>query len=246
MPASARHQNGPAARRRRFLLKLSGQALAADSGQGLAEPALRRLTDQLGWACEQRVEVALVLGGGNLVRGAQLSYLERVSADRMGMLATVINALALQESLRQAGLVVRHQSAVPLSWAEGLDPHLADQALRQGEIVLFSGGTGNPLVTTDTAAALRAVEMGADALLKATQVDGAYTADPKRDPAARRLDRLSYDEAIRSELGVMDLAALVICREYQLPIRVFSAWQPEDNLKRALSGEPVGTLIGGW
>lgn len=204
---------------------------------------LSRLADQLGWACKQGVEVALVLGGGNLIRGAQLSYLERVTADRMGMLATVINALALQESLRQAGLTVCHQSAVPLSWAEGLDPHLAREALQRGEIVLFSGGTGSPLVTTDTAAALRAVEIGADCLLKATQVAGVYTADPRRDPQARRLEQISYDEVIRRELGVMDLAALVICREYQLPVRVFSAWDPEDNLKRALAGEPIGTLI---
>ncbi|HED04174.1 MAG TPA: uridine monophosphate kinase [Candidatus Fraserbacteria bacterium] len=242
MPASSHHQNGPAARRR-WLLKLSGQALAAASGQGIAETALSRLVSQLDLAKQQGVEVALVLGGGNLIRGAQLSYLERVTADRMGMLATVINALALQESLRQAGLVVRHQSAVPLSWVEGLDPHLARQALQRGELVIFSGGTGSPLVTTDTAAALRAVEIGADCLLKATQVDGVYTADPQRDPQARRLEQISYDEVIRRELGVMDLAALVICREYQLSVRVFSAWGPEDNLKRALAGEPVGTLI---
>jgi len=243
MLTSSHHQNGPAVRQR-FLLKLSGQAFAAASGQGIAETSLSRIAEQLNWSRQQGVEIALVLGGGNLIRGAQFSYLERVTADRMGMLATVINTLALQESLRQAGLTVCHQSAVPLSWDEGLDPHSARQALRRGEIVLFSGGTGSPLVTTDTAAALRAVEIEADCLLKATRVDGVYTADPRCDPQAQRLNQISYDEVIRRELGVMDLAALVICREYRLPVRVFSAWDPEDNLKRALAGEPVGTLIG--
>jgi uridylate kinase len=191
------------------------------------------------------VEVAVVLGGGNYVRGADLGHLDRVIADRMGMLATVINALALQDALRQQGLAVCHQSALALPWAEPLDPYRARAGLQQGEILIFSGGTGNPLVTTDTAAALRAIEIQAALLLKATHhVDGVYTSDPKRDPQARRLERVSYQQAIEGELGVMDLAALAICREHRLPVRVFNALKPVDNLERALCGEEIGTLIG--
>lgn len=244
MPPSPRHPKTPPQANKRFLVKLSGEALAGRSGQGLDEAALNEIVRQFDRARQRGVEVAVVLGGGNFVRGADLEHLDRVVADRMGMLATAINALALQEALRQRGLIVCHQSALALPFAEPLDPHRAREGLQRGEVVIFSGGTGNPLVTTDTAAALRAIEIKANILLKATHVDGVYSSDPQRDPGARRLKRVSYDEAIERRLGVMDLAALAICREYRMPVRVFNAVEPVDNLERALCGEELGTLIG--
>lgn len=224
----------------RLLLKVSGEALAAENGSGISLSALERLAGLLASAAKL-AELAIVIGGGNIVRGAT-SGLDRVAADQMGMLATVINGLALQSKLEEQGLKALLQSAIPMPFTEPLDRRRAIQALERGELVIFAGGTGNPFVTTDTAAAIRASEIGAKLLLKGTKVDGVYTADPAKDPSARKLDRLSYQEVLARDLGVMDLAAIELCRRNKIPILVFNLFK-EGEFERAVRGEPVGTLI---
>jgi uridylate kinase len=222
----------------RVLLKLSGEALGA---QGIDPQALQSLTKQLSRGIA-RSEIALVVGGGNFIRGAQLTHIDRVVADQMGMLATVLNGMALRYSLESQGIPVILQSAIPVSYAQPLDPIAARRALSEKKIVIFAGGTGNPFVTTDTAAAIRASEIGAKILLKATDVPGVYSADPKKNPKAKLYRELTLDEAIEKKLNVMDLTALTICRENKITIRVFDVFSP-GNLERALRGEPVGTVV---
>lgn len=227
---------------RRVLLKLSGEAFGGQGGSGFSKQALTHLAGELRTAHELGVQIAVVVGGGNLVRGRALGHLDRAVADQMGMLATVINGLALGEVLRERGLSVRLQSAVPVPWAEPVSAVRARESLDHGHIVIFAGGTGNPFVTTDTAAAIRAAEIHADVLLKATQVEGVYTADPKRDPDARFLKTLTYEQAIREELGVMDLTALALCRERLIIVRVFNFFR-QGNLKQVLLDEEIGTRV---
>lgn len=225
---------------RRLLLKVSGEALAAEDGSGISLTALERLAGLLASAAKL-AELAIVIGGGNIVRGA-VSGFDRVAADQMGMLATVINGLALQSKLEEQGLKALLQSAIATPFTERLDRQQALRALERGELVIFAGGTGNPFVTTDTAAAIRAAEIGAQLLLKGTKVDGVYTADPAKDPSARKLDRLSYQEVLARNLGVMDLAAIELCRLNKIPILVFNLFK-EGELERAIRGERVGTLV---
>lgn len=241
----SRSEPEPEIRYKRVLLKLSGEAFRArrSADASVAKAALAYISRELHALHELGVEAAVVVGGGNLVRGSALEFLDRATADQMGMLATLVNGLALVEALVQARLKARLQSAVSLPWADPIHPRRAREALAAGEIVVFGGGTGNPFVTTDTAAAIRAAEIRAAALLKATQVDGVYTADPKRDPAAERIASLSYERAIRERLGVMDLAALALCQEHKIPVCVFDYTEP-GNLTRVVRGEPVGTWVG--
>ena len=224
---------------RRVLLKLSGEAFGEP---GLDLGALDYIVGELRAARELGVELAIVVGGGNLIRGRDLSRLDRAVADQMGMLATVINGLALQEALRGQSIPAVLQSAVAVPWAGPIRPWEAREALSQKKIVIFAGGTGNPFVTTDTAAAIRAAEIEADALLKATNVDGVYTADPKRDPSAKKLETITVQQAIQERLGVMDLAALALCEEHNISIVVFDFFQG-GNLVRVLKGERVGTRV---
>jgi len=223
------------------LLKLSGEAFGKE-GRGIAHEALSYVVEELRAARRLGVELAVVVGGGNFVRGSSLGFLDRAVADRMGMLATLINGLALAEALHKGRVPTTLQSAIATIWTDPLDPHRAREALSEGKIVIFTGGTGNPFVTTDTAAAIRAAEIGAEVLLKATRVEGVYTADPKRDPQAKLLKNLSYERAIRERLGVMDLSALTLCQEHRIPIVVFDFFE-QGNLKRLLRGEEVGTRV---
>jgi len=229
---------------KRILLKLSGEAFG---NKGIEQKALEKLAAQIARIRARGVEVAVVVGGGNILRGEEWQgrgpKLDRVVADQMGMLATIINALALQDALERYGVKTSLQSAVAVSFAEPLDQRRAKQALNNGEVVIFAGGTGNPFVTTDTAAALRASEIKADLLLKATNVDGVYTGDPKRDKSAKKLKRVSYEKVIQKRLEVMDIAAVDICRQNRIPIVVFDLFKP-GNLERAIAGEEVGTLVG--
>jgi len=224
---------------RRVLLKLSGEAFGQ---KGLEEEALAYLVNELQSAHALGVELAVVVGGGNFIRGSSLKFLERAIADRMGMLATAINGLALKAALARRKIPSLLQSAVRAEWAEKIHPERAKAALAEGEIVIFAGGTGNPFVTTDTAAAIRALEVGAEALLKATRVEGVYTADPKRDPQAKLIKSIAFAEAIQGRLGVMDLAALALCEQHQIPVVVFDFFE-EGNLTRVLEGEEIGTQI---
>jgi len=227
---------------KRILLKLSGEAFQGVKESGIDERALAQLADQIELVLKKEAELAIVVGGGNIFRGIDAQNLNRVTADQMGMLATVINGLALQDELERRGIQTRIQSAIPISSLEMLDPRRALRHLEKGYVVIFAGGTGNPFVTTDTAAALRASEIGADLLLKATNVDGVYTGDPKMEPNAKRLKRISYEEIITKGLKIMDLAAIAICRENKLPIIVFDIFK-EGNLERIIAGEEVGTLV---
>ncbi len=223
----------------RFLLKLSGEALGA---RGLDTSALTSIAEQIYGAHKLSAEIAIVVGAGNFIRGAQLAEFDRVVADQMGMLATVLNGMALRYSLESQGIPVLLQSAIPVSYAQPLDPLSARHALTQKKIVIFAGGTGNPFVTTDTAAAIRASEIGATILLKATDVPGVYSADPKKDPTAKLYPELTLDEALEKRLNVMDLTALTICRDNKITIKVFDVFQP-GNLERVIRGEPVGTVV---
>ncbi len=225
----------------RALLKLSGEALGR---AGLESKALEYAVAELAAALSlsRDVELGVVVGGGNLVRGRDLPQMDPAVADQMGMLATVINGLALQEALSQRDIPATLQSAVAVPWIDPVHPHRAREALSQGRVVVFAGGTGNPFVTTDTAAAIRAAEIEADVLLKATNVDGVYTADPKRDPSAQKIPSLTYERAIQERLGVMDLAALALCEQYGIPIVVFDFFRA-GNLRKVLEGEPIGTRV---
>lgn len=229
----------------RVLLKLSGEALMGDDAYGINQQVISRIVAEIGEVCSLGVQLALVIGGGNIFRGVALGAagMDRATADYMGMMATVMNALALQDAFQKAGLEARVQSALNLE--QVVEPYIRPKALRyleEGKIVIFAAGTGNPFFTTDTAAALRGSEIGAQIVLKATKVDGIYTADPKKDPTARKYDSLTFDEAISRNLQVMDATAFALCRESKLPIRVFSILK-EGALKRVVQGAAEGTLV---
>ena len=229
----------------RVLLKLSGEALMGDDAYGINQQVISRIVAEIGDVCSLGVQLALVIGGGNIFRGVALGAagMDRATADYMGMMATVMNALALQDAFQKAGLEARVQSALNLE--QVVEPYIRPKALRyleEGKIVIFAAGTGNPFFTTDTAAALRGSEIGAQIVLKATKVDGIYTADPKKDPTARKYDSLTFDEAISRNLQVMDATAFALCRESKLPIRVFSILK-EGALKRVVQGAAEGTLV---
>ncbi len=230
---------------RRILLKLSGEALMGPNRYGIDPDTVRQLASALAGAQAQGVQIAVVVGGGNIVRGEGLEAagIDRVTGDQMGMLATLINALALQESVEQNQVPCRVMSAIPVPQVcESYIRRRAVRHLEKDRLVVFATGTGNPFFTTDSAASLRAVEIGADILLKATKVDGVYSSDPFTDKDAQRFDVIDYDEALHRKLGVMDSTALVLCRDNRIPIRVFDMFE-EGALMRLLAGEPVGTLV---
>lgn len=229
----------------RILLKLSGEALMGQGQFGIDPEAVNGLAGEIAAAKGQGHELCLVVGGGNIFRGmaAAAKGFDRASADYMGMLATVMNALALQNALERQGVDTRVQSAIPM--ASVSEPYIRRRALRhleKGRIVLFAAGTGNPYFTTDTAAALRAAEMGCDALFKGTSVDGVYTADPKKDKDARRYDSLDFNRVLGDNLKVMDAAAVAICRDNSIPIVVFNVRQP-GNLAEVLAGRGTATIV---
>jgi uridylate kinase len=226
----------------RVLLKISGEAFGKTEGAGLSSSSLAYLVQEIAPVHSQRVQLGIVVGGGNLVRGARARSLDRVVADRMGMLNTIINGLALYESLQQNKIPAVVQSAVPVGFLEPVDAARARAALDAKQIVIFVGGTGNAFVTTDTAAAIRAGEIRADLLLKATDVSGVYTSDPKKSKNAKLLHRVSYEQVLLQNLAVMDLAAVDICRQNKIPIVVFDFFAP-GNLKRAIAGEEIGTIV---
>src|SRR5512143_1377408 len=230
---------------RRILLKLSGEALMGPDAFGYHAETMAGFVAQIREVTAAGVQVGIVVGGGNLFRGATgaLSGMNRATADAMGMLATVMNALALKDALVQAGVPARVQTAVAIAHVgEGFERDAAVRELEAGNVVIFGGGTGNPFFTTDTAAALRAAEIGAELLLKATKVDGVYTADPKKDPGAKRYESLSFDEAIAKNLGVLDTAAFALCREQKLSLVVVNVFKP-GALKRVVMGEDEGTRV---
>lgn len=235
-------------RYKRILLKLSGEALQdTATGSAFSPEILHSITQQVGAVVDHGVEVALVVGGGNIFRGqnGEQMGIDRTSGDFMGMLATIINALALQNAMEKAGLQTRVQSAIPMN--EVAEPFILRRALRhlqKKRVVIFAGGTGNPFFSTDTAAALRANEIGADVLLKATKVDGIYTADPKKDPKAKRYSRITYHEALSKSLKVMDATAFALCMENKMPIVVFDFFD-KNQLPAIIAGKSVGTLVSG-
>ncbi len=229
----------------RVLLKLSGEALMGDDAYGINRTTIDRIVAEVAAVIQIGVQVGVVIGGGNIFRGVALGAegIDRATADYMGMLATVMNALALQDAMRRVGVVSRVQSALNLE--QVAEPYIRGKALRyleEGKVVIFAAGTGNPFFTTDTAAALRGVEMSAEVVLKGTKVDGIYTADPLKDPQARRYERLTFEEAIINNLKVMDATALTLCRDQNLPICVFSIFKP-GALKRVVMGEAEGTFV---
>ena len=230
----------------RVLLKLSGEALgAAEGGHGLDPEAVQRIASQIVRVTKSGVQVAVVVGGGNILRGGEFSrtFGHRASADYMGMLATVINALALCDALEAQGLATRVMTAIEIRQvAEPFLRRVAVSHLEKGRAVILAAGTGNPFFTTDTAAALRAAELGCEVLLKATKVDGVYTADPKKDPSARRFEELSYMDVLNGRLRVMDGTAITLCMENRLPVVVFDLFE-EGNLERVVRGEDLGTRI---
>jgi uridylate kinase len=235
----------PRPRYKRILVKLSGEALMGDGAYGISRDTLARIVAEIGEVSRLEVEVGVVIGGGNIFRGVVLGAagMDRATADYMGMLATIMNGLALQDAMRQAGLNARVQSALNIEAV--VEPYIRNKAIRyleEGKIVIFAAGTGNPFFTTDTAAALRGTEMGAEIVLKATKVDGVYTADPNLDPAATRYKTLSFDEAIAKNLKVMDATAFTMCRDHKLPVCVFSIFK-SGALKRIVLGEDEGTLV---
>lgn len=232
-------------RYKRILVKLSGEALMGESDYGIDPVFLKRLATEIAAVRSAGIEVALVVGGGNLFRGAGLARagMDRVTADQMGMLATVMNSLALQDALESIGLYVRVMSAIRIN--EVCEDYIRRRAVRhleKGRVTIFAAGTGNPFFTTDTAASLRAIEIDAQLLLKATKVDGVYDADPAANPRARRYERLRYDQVLDDRLNVMDATAIVLCRDHDLPMRVFNL-NEADALVRAARGEDVGTLV---
>lgn len=232
---------------KRILLKLSGEALAGEDKFGIDSEILRLYAQEVKSVVELGVEVALVVGGGNIFRGiSEAAYeMDRVSADYMGMLATVINALALQNALEKIDLHTRAQTAIPMNQiAEPFIRRRAIRHLEKGRVVIFAAGTGNPYFTTDTAAVLRAVEIEADIILKGTKVDGVYSADPFVDPKAKLFDELSYLEVVKQGLRVMDSTAITLSMDNKLPIIVFNMGQ-KGNLKRVVMGEPIGTKVRG-
>lgn len=230
---------------RRVLLKLSGEALMGDRNFGIDPATLARIAADVKSVADLGVQLGLVIGGGNIFRGISLSAsgMERATADYMGMLATVMNSLSMQDALEKAGLVVRVMSAIPIN--EVCEDYIQRRAVRhleKGRLVIFAAGTGNPFFTTDSAASLRGIEIGAQLVIKATKVDGVYSADPKKFPDATRYTRLTYDEALEKKLMVMDATAIALCRDYNMPLRVFDM-NKAGALLRIINGEDEGTLI---
>ena len=243
-PASAGSDGAPV-RYQRILLKLSGEALLGDRQYGVDPAFCASIAEQVARVHAMGIQVGIVVGGGNIFRGlaAAAGGMDRATGDYIGMLATVMNGLALQDALERAGIPTRVMSAIAMN--EVAEPYIRRRAVRhleKGRVAIFVAGTGNPYFTTDTAAALRAVEIGAQVLLKATKVDGVYDADPMRHPKARRYDSLVYSDLLRDQLKVLDAAAVSLCMENDLPIVVFDLTEP-DNIVRVATGEPVGTLI---
>ena len=230
---------------KRVLLKLSGEALMGEGSYGISRPTIEAIVAEIAVVARLGVEIGVVIGGGNIFRGGApgAAGMDRATADYMGMLATVMNALALQDAMRQAGVASRVQSALNIE--QVVEPYIRGKAIRyleEGKIVIFAAGTGNPFFTTDTAAALRASEVGAEIVLKATKVDGVYTSDPKQDPGAKRYSRVSFDEAMQRNLKVMDATALALCRDQRMPVNVFSIFRT-GALGRVVAGEDEGTLV---
>jgi uridylate kinase len=230
---------------KRILLKLSGEALMGDDQFGINRATIERMVGEIVEVSKVGVQVAVVIGGGNIFRGVAggSAGMDRATADYMGMLATVMNALALADAMDKQGLTARVMSAIAIE--QVVEPYVRPKALQyleEGKVVVFAAGTGNPFFTTDTAAALRGAEIGAEVVLKATKVDGVYTADPVKDPAATRYNKLAFDEAIGRNLGIMDATAFALCRDQKLPIRVFSIVKP-GALLRVVMGEDEGTLV---
>lgn len=235
----------PQPKYKRILLKLSGEALMGEENFGIDPKVLNRMALEIGQLVGVGVQVGLVIGGGNLFRGAALNAagMDRVTGDHMGMLATVMNALAMRDALERSNISTKVMSAIPMSGVvEHYDRRRAIRNLKDGEVVIFSAGTGNPFFTTDSAACLRGIEIDADLVLKATKVDGVYNADPMKDPTAVKYDSLSYDEVLDKKLGVMDLTAICLCRDHNMPVRVFDMNKP-GVLIGIMVGEPDGTLI---
>ena len=229
----------------RILLKLSGEALLGDEDYGIDPVIIGRIANEVLEVINTGVQTAIVIGGGNIFRGAGLaqSGIDRVTGDHMGMLATLMNSLALQDALEKVGVDARVMSALSVhAVSEDYIRRRATRHLEKGRVVIIAGGTGNPFFTTDTAAALRAIEIGADIVLKATKVDGVYSADPEIDKNARMYDSLSYDEVIEGKLRVMDTNAIVLCRDQEMPIRVFNVFG-SGNLMQIVKGKKVGTII---
>lgn len=230
---------------KRILLKLSGEALMGQKQFGIDNDRLKDYAEEIKAVVDKGLEVAIVIGGGNIFRGVQAEEggMERTQGDYMGMLATVINSMALQSALESSGIDTRLQSAIELKQiAEPFIRRRAVRHLEKGRVVIFGGGTGNPFFTTDSAASLRAIEIDADVILKGTRVDGIYSADPEKDPSAVKYDTITFDEVYSKGLKVMDLTAITLCNENKLPIVVFDM-NKSGNLKRLISGEDVGTLV---
>ncbi|HRN76606.1 UMP kinase [Ottowia sp.] len=230
---------------KRILLKLSGEALMGDDAFGINRATIERIVGEIAEVTRMGVEVAVVIGGGNIFRGVAggSEGMDRATADYMGMLATVMNALALADAMNQQGLTARVMSAIGIE--QVVEPYVRPKALQyleEGKVVVFAAGTGNPFFTTDTAAALRGAEIGAELVLKATKVDGVYTADPNKDPKATRYTHLSFDEAMIKNLGIMDATAFALCRDQKLPIKVFSIFKP-GALRNVMLGGDEGTLV---
>ena len=226
-----------------MILKISGEAVAGKRGFGISAPVLRRLAEESVAVHKAGVDLGIVIGGGNIFRGAEGGTIDRVAADYMGMLATVINSLALQDAIEKLGVPTRVMSAIEMN--ELTEPYIRRRAMHHFEkklVIIFGGGTGNPYFSTDTAAALRATEVGAQVVLKATKVDGVYDSDPMKNRRARKFTRLTFSDALSKNLRVMDATALTMCREHSLPIVVFNINVP-GNIYRAAMGRPVGTLV---
>jgi uridylate kinase len=230
---------------KRILLKLSGEALMGSADYGIDPKMLHRLAREIIEVQHAGVQIGVVIGGGNIFRGAGLAAagMDRVTADHMGMLATVMNALAMQDAIEKAGGYARTMSAIKINEVcEDFIRRRAIRHLEKGRVGIFAAGTGNPFFTTDSAAALRAIEIGADLLLKATKVDGVYSADPRQDASAKRYERLTYDEVIQRNLQVMDTSAIALCRDHRIPLRIYDMSR-EGDLMRIMRGEAIGTLV---
>src|SRR5471032_122543 len=230
---------------KRILLKLSGEALMGEGAYGISRPTIEGIVAEIAAVARLGVEIGVVIGGGNIFRGVApgAQGMDRATADYMGMLATVMNALALADAMRHVSITARVMSAIAIE--QVVEPYVRPKALQyleEGKVVIFAAGTGNPFFTTDTAAALRGSEIGAEVVLKATKVDGVYSADPKKDPSATRYSTISFDEAIGKNLQVMDATAFALCRDQKLPIRVFAINKP-GALKRIVQGDDEGTLV---
>lgn len=244
-PSKPEKSRAEVSKYKRILLKLSGEALTGDADFGIDPKVLDRLALEIGQLVGIGVQVGIVVGGGNLFRGAALheAGMDRVTGDHMGMLATVMNALAMRDALERCNIATRVMSAIPMSGVvDQYDRRNALRYLNQGDVVIFSAGTGNPFFTTDSAACLRGIEIQADVVLKATKVDGVYTADPMKDPQATRYSRLSFDEVLEKQLGVMDMTAICLTRDHNMPVRVFNMNKPGALVNLVVGGDE-GTLI---